>query len=558
MRFLDLTIILGGLALFLNGMALARGGLQGLAGDKLRGLMASVTRNRLLGLLSGIGSTVIIQSSTATTVMLVGFAASGVITLGQALALLLGADIGTSLTVQLLSFRLSSYALLITFIGFAIRFAAKRRRARYLGESVMGFGLLFYGLQLMAQGAAPLTGEESFARAVTLCAEHPHLGILGAALFTVLLQGSAPTIGILLSLAHGGLALSNGHPLTLAAALPIVLGANLGTTVSPLLASLKQEPEGRRVALAHILIKVAGVLVALPLLGVFEQLLVDLEGDLARQIANAHLLFNVGVALLFLPFTQSLARLMVRLYNPAPSAAFGPRYLDPRAIDSPPLAFGLATREFLRMSDIVRDMLLGTLPALERNDLDQIEDVEARFEQVDILNREIRFYLAGLGQERLPAEQARKQLRLITLTSNVHGAGDTVTRNLMAISRKKALSGLQFSEEGMRDLALFHAKVVENFDLSVTAYSSNDEELARRVLRHNEELAQLETNLKQRHIDRIHKGLQETLDTSAFHFDVISQLRRISLLLSELAQEVVTLRTERRRAVGSDAPVEMP
>lgn len=543
MSFLDLSTVLGGLALFLHGLTLARDGLQGLAADRLRGIVTSVTRNRLFGVLSGASVTAILQSSTATTVMLVGFAGSGVLTLGQAVAVLLGADVGTTLTVQLLSFRVSQWGLLVAFVGFAIRFVARRRRVRFLGQSVLGFGLLFVGLKLTADGASPLAGQSAFDAAVLAFHDNPVLGVLASAAMTVLLQGSAASLGLLLSLAHG--AGGAATHLTLGAALPMVLGANLGSTVTPILSSVGQEPEGKRVALAHLTFKALGVAIFLPALPLFEQAVAVSASDLARQIANAHTLFNVFMALLLLPFTRLAARAITWAYRPKPKARFGPRYLDPGAIESPALAFGLATREFLRMCDLVGEMLRDCFKVIAKDDLELAERVEAQDDKVDILNREIRFYLARLGAEHMTPEQADRQLTLINLTADMENAGDTVNRGILSMARKKIQHGLQFSQEGLQDLALFHRMVVENFDLSVAAFSTGDEELARKVLRHRTNLKGVETQLKQKHIARLHQGLQESLDTSSIHLDLFSYLRRVNMLVSDLAEAVMALHARR-------------
>lgn len=548
MTFLDVTVLLGGLAIFLHGLGLAKDGLQKLAGDKLRGIITSMTKNRVVGLLSGAAVTMIIQSSTATTVMLVGFAASGVLTLTQAMSVLLGADIGTTITVQLLSFRLSTYALLIAFVGFAIRFVSKKRRALYFGDSLLGFGMLFYGLKLMADGTSPLTRMSGFASAVEYFGNNPVLAVAAAAVFTVLLQGSAPTIGLLLSLAHTTAEAkgAGGFQFTLTAALPMVLGANVGTTVTPALSAMGQAVGGRRVAIAHVLFKVLGVTIFIPFLGPFAALVREVSSeDLARQIANAHTLFNVIVAFLFLPFEGFAAKLIEKYYQPPSEEQFGPKYLDPTAFDTPPLAFGLATREFLRMCDIVGDMLKDVARVFDKNDLDLLEEIEARDDKVDILNREIRFYLARLGQENMTQEQAERQMSLITLTADIENVGDTINKNLLPMVRKKASLGLQFSAEGSKDISMFHQKVSENFGLAVAAFSTADEELARKVLRHRDGIVQIETELKHKHILRLSQGLQESLDTSSIHLDVLSYLRRVNFLVSHLAEAVVASRRQR-------------
>jgi phosphate:Na+ symporter len=530
--FLDLTQLLGGIAIFIHGLQLAREGLQLLAAEKLRAILFALTDNRVMGLLLGVAVSAILQSSTATTVMLVGFASSSLLSVAQAMSVLLGADIGTTLTVQLIAFRLSHWALLLTFVGFAVRFQARKRRMKYIGEVVMGFGLLFFGMKLMSDGIAPLAQAAAFKNATATFAQTPLLGIAASAAFTFALGGSAPFIGLLISMAHAG-------SLQLDAALPMVLGANIGTTVTPLVSAVTAGPEGKRVAMAHALFKVTGVLLMLPFLEPFSHALQGTSEDPARQIANAHSLFNVLMSFAFLPFTGLAATALARFYKPEEKEKFGPKYLDLRAVETPALAFGNATREFLRMCEIVGDMLKDTIRVLEKNDMDLLARVESRDDQVDILNREIRFYLARLSAELMTEEQAGRQMELIKLTADIENIGDIINRNLEPLSRKKARVGLIFSEEGWKDLQAFHARVCENFDTAVAAFSTGDEELARRALRGREHVVELESDLRERHIQRLHEGLRESLETSSIHLDLLSYWRRINGLVCNLAMAVM-------------------
>ncbi len=528
-----LTVLLGGVAIFLHGLQLARDGLQLLAGDRLRQIIAAVTARKFSGLGVGALVAVILQSSTAVIIMLVGFAGSGILSLPQSMAVLLGADIGTTVTVQLLSFRLTHYALLVAFMGFAFRFVSKKRRVRSLGDTILGFGLLFYGLKLLTDGTQPLIGAPGFAATLQYLSTNPLLCLALAAGLTTLLQGSLAMIAMLISLAHAG-------AIGLDVAIPMVLGANIGTTVTPALSAVGQTPNAKRVAVAHILFKIAGVLLALPLLHPFTELVVNTSGDVGRQIANAHTFFNVGVTLVFLPFTGIAARTIVRFYRPPETEGrFRPKYLDPRAIDTPPLAFGNATREFLRMAEVVGDMLKDCIRVFEKNDLDLLHEIEARDDKVDILNREIRFYLARLSQESMTPEQAERQTQLITLTGDMENIGDIVDKNLLPMARKKVTSGLSFSNEGLAELRSFHGKVCENFDLALAAFSTGDEELARRTLRNYTQLQELEASLRQTHIARLHKGLPEAVETTGIHFDMLSYLWQINTLSTRLADIVV-------------------
>jgi phosphate:Na+ symporter len=526
---------------FLHGLGLAREGLQIVAGDKLRTILFALSSNRVVGLVSGAVVTTIVQSSTAVTVMLVGFAASSLMTLPQAMAVVLGADIGTTVTVQLIAFRLSAYALLIVALGFALRFFARRRRVRYAGEAILGFGLLFFGVKLMGDATLPLRQAPLFIEMLEHLASAPFAGLAAGAVATVLMQGSAPTIGLLIAMASGG-------SMTLGAALPLVLGANIGTTLTPIVAAAGQPAAGKRVAVAHAVFKLVGVALLLPFLGKFAVLAAATAPDMARQIANAHSLFNVFMAFAFLPFVGLGARLVSRFYQPDEGRErFGPRYLDPRAVESPALAFGNAQREFLRMADLVCDMVKDCLKPFEDGDLDVAADLEARDDQVDILNREIRFYLARLAQEAMTREQADRQMELISLSNDIENVGDLVNRNIVALARKKASHGLAFSREGWSEIRVFHGRVCQNFDLALTAFSAGDEELARKVLREREQLVELEAELKEKHIGRLAQGLRESMETSSMHLDLLAHLRRVSGFIGNMGNAVVR-RHEREEA----------
>ncbi len=530
---MDLIGLLGGLAFFLLGLEETRASLQLLAGDRLRSILFSLTGNRLLGILAGGITSILLQSSTAATVMLVGFADSGLVSLSQANAVLLGADVGTTVVVQLIALRLSTWALVLVAAGFFVRFAAKKRRTRYAGQMILGLGLLFFGMKIMGDAADPISASPHFSEAVRYLSDNPAIAAGISAIVTVLLQGSAPVIGLLISASQTG-------ALSLHAALPMVVGANVGTTFTPVMLALSAEPAGKRVAVSHFLFKIVGAAAIFPFLGPFERLVEATAPGVARQIANSHTLFNVALSILFLPTVEIGARLLERYYRPPErEPKFRPKYLDPSALEAPALACADAQREFLRMADIVADMFKDSLRVLADNDLDLLADVEARDDKVDILNREIRFYLARLALEKMTAEQVQRQMSLITLTADVENVGDIVNKNILALAQKKVSHGLVFSEEGWKELAGFYEKVSENFDLALSAFSTGDEEIAQKVLRHKVKLVEIESELKQRHIERLHRGLRESLETSGIHLDLLGYLRRINGLVAHLADAVL-------------------
>ncbi|HBH00512.1 MAG TPA: Na/Pi cotransporter, partial [Candidatus Rokubacteria bacterium] len=347
-----LLALFGGMALLLYGIQLTGEGLQRAAGARLRGLLTGLARNRVVALGSGATVTAIIQSSSATTVMLIGFVSAGLMTFRQTLGVILGADIGTTFTVQLIAFRLTDWALLLVGVGFTIVFVARRRAGKDVGQALLGFGLIFLGLKLILDGVAPLKTSPLAVQLLASAGESPVLAVLTAAIFSALVHSSAATIGLALALATEGL-------LSLDGAVAIVLGANIGTCATALAASVGTSAEAKRVATAHIAFKLLGAALVFPLIEPFAAVIATTAADPARQVANAHTLFNLGISLVFLPFTPVAARAIESLVpeDQPGDNPFRVRYLDERALDQPSLALGQATREALRMADVVQGML---------------------------------------------------------------------------------------------------------------------------------------------------------------------------------------------------------
>src|SRR5229473_13718 len=373
----DMTLLalFGGLALLLYGMQLIGEGLQRAAGGHLRHLLTRMTRTRLAGVASGALVTAIIQSSSATTLMLIGFVSAGLLTFPQSLGMILGADIGTTVTVQLLAFR------------------------------VQELSLLLVGAVLSASMAS-----------------------------------SAATIGLTLSLGQQGL-------LPLEAAIPVVLGANIGTCATALAASMRSSSDARRVAVAHIAFKVLGVALVFPIVAPLTVLVAQTAGDVARQIANAHTFFNVAISALFLPFAPWAARVIIAMV-PEEERGDNPyrtRYLDDRYLDQPALAIGQATREALRMGDVAQNMLRDAMLVLRTDNQELLEDVERRDDQLDYLDREIKIFISRLGRETMSAGMAQKEIALISFIGNLENIGDIIDKNLMELARKKLYQGRRFS-----------------------------------------------------------------------------------------------------------------
>jgi phosphate:Na+ symporter len=516
--------LFGGLALLLYGMQQSGEGLQRAAGARLRQILTRLTSNRVIATLTGAGVTAVIQSSTATTLMLIGFTQAGVLNLHQAMGIILGADIGATLTVQLLAVRIYDYAPLVVGLGFAILFFVKRRPLlKSLGQALFGFGLLFLGLKLMIDGMEPLKESAFAAEALLVFSGTPLLGIAVGAVVSALVASSAATIGVVIALASHGL-------LGLAGALPLVLGANIGTCVTALTASVGSTTEARRVAVAHISFKLLGVAIVVPFLGPFVALASASAVEPARQIANAHSMFNVGISLLFLPFQGLAGRLIVALVpdRPEEEGRFRTRYLDERFVDQPALAIGQATREALRMADIVQAMLRDAAPVLWSGSQELLEDVSRRDDQVDYLEREIKLYLTRLDPQTMTQELSQREIALLGFIGNLENIGDIIDKNLMDLGRKKFYQGRRFSEPGEAELVEFHAAVSKNLERAIVAFATGDRTLGHEVLEQRAVIRQQERDLRQSHLDRLRAGLAESLETSEIHLDVLTNVKRIN------------------------------
>ncbi|MFQ5585824.1 MAG: Na/Pi cotransporter family protein [Thermodesulfobacteriota bacterium] len=533
MTSLTIFSFFGGILLLLYGMRLIGEGLQKAAGARLRGFLLTATSNRLRGVGVGAAITALLQSSSATTVMLVGFVGSGLLGLKETMGVILGADIGTTITVQIIAFRIYDYSIAIAGFGILLTLLGRRGAARDTGYAILGFGFVLLAIKILIDTFEPVTADPFFKDLLLGFSKDPLAGTIISAVLTALLHSSAATLGIAISAAYGGL-------LSLDAAAPIVLGANIGTCVSAVVSSIGASIDARRVALAHILFKVVGVLIVLPFLGRFTHLVSLATDDLPRQIAYAHTFFNIGLALLFLPFIGPFTVIVKKLLPERKGVIrFGPKYLDPLVLTTPPLAIGQATREALRLADIVQEMLRRSIDVFMRNDTLILDRIEEKDNDVDLLDREIKLYLTKLSRESLSEEQAKREMEIITFTNNMENIGDVIDKNLMELAKKKIRDNLAFSREGMAEIRELHEKVMENFALGTVTFAGSDVELARRLINHKAKVAEMERDMRQAHINRLHRGLRESIDTSAIHLDILTNLQRINSYIVNIAYPIL-------------------
>ena len=526
--------IVGGTSMLLYGIRLSSDGLQQAAGTRLRHLLSTLTSRRWMGVLVGAVVTAFLQSSAATTVMLVGFVSAGFMSLEQTIGVILGADIGTTVTVQLLAFNITQYALLLIAVGVPLMLATRRKQYNYPGQILLGFGLIFLAIKIIGDSTVPLKHEPLVQQMLVGLSSNPELALILALILTVLIQSSAGTIGLAITFATQGL-------LPLSLALPIIFGANVGTSATALFSSIGAPREAQRVALAHALFKVVGVLVFFPLIEPMAALVQQTAPDVARQIANAHTLFNVALTIIVFPLARPFAWLIRQIMPDVPNRerAFAPQYLDERVLDTPALAIGQATREALRMADIVHSMILDSALVLAKNDETLLETVTRRDDQVDVLEVAIRNFLTKLSEHNLSPELSRQEIGLIYMTSDLEHIGDIISKSLMSIAAKKAEGKMTFSQNGQKELNDLFNKVNENFTLAVAAFTAQNDELAQKVLRHKTRINQIERELRLAHIARLHAGLPESIETSSIHLDTLNDLKRINSHATNIAYVVL-------------------
>lgn len=534
------TLFLGALCFFFFGLRLVEEGLRSALGDKLRTHIERLTRQPLQALFVGIVMTMLFQSSSATVLLLIGLASIGIVTVRQATPVVLGADIGTALIVLLLAsavhFDIRAVSLTVLIFAFVATFVLRKDRPKAYAKVFLGFGFVFYGLGMMSTANEPLGQSRLVQDVMEAILSNPWIAFIFATVLTGVVQKTAAVLGIVIAFAASGLLTAEG-------AVPFILGVNLGGTVLPFVGSLRARSDGRRIAYVHVGIKVVGVFVVMFFTGAVGRLAELWISAPSFQVAAIHIGFNVALAAVLLPFTSWIARLAKRWVPVAKEdRKFHQKYLDHAALESPGLAFANVFREILRMAEIAQEMFNQVLIPFEEAGRETMERLEEMDDQVDHLDREIKFYLAKVDHAQLGEEQARRQMELLTLTHDLEQIGDVINKEMMELADKKRRKNVSFSEEGWHEIGAFHRMVMENFRLAITALASGDIGLGKKVLRHKKHLGGVEQDYGQKHLLRLHQGLRESFDTSSIHLDLLSNLRRINSVICRMAYPVIDRR----------------
>ena len=515
--------LVGGVALLLWGLHMVHSGIVRAFGARIRHFLGSVLKSRFHAFTAGVGVTAILQSSTATALMLSSFSASGLVDLVPALAVMLGANVGTTLIVQLLSFDSSAVAPLLLVTGVVAFKRGTQTIVKDLGRVAIGLGLMLLSLHSLLSSLAPVEHAPVVRELFAAITGEPLLTLLIGAVLTWAAHSSVATILLTMSLAYSGF-------VTPTAALALVLGANLGSALNPLMEGMgSTNPAHRRLPVGNLINRLVGCIIFLPLLDPVVQLLQKIDPNPVRLAADFHTLFNVVMALVFL-FPLGMISTMLERLLPDVKAADDPSvplYLDETAIETPTVALACAARETLRMGDIIDSMLQQTMTAILTNDRKLVAQVCEKDNTVDRLHEAIKLYVIKVTHESLDDAEGQRAMEILSLAINLEHIGDIIDKNLMDLASKKIKRQLRFSDEGAAELQEFHHIVRDNLKLAMTIFLSGDVKLARQLLDEKSRIRELEFAAAENHMNRLREGRIESLETSSLHLDILRDLKRI-------------------------------
>lgn len=550
MASLILLHIIGGVCLLLFGLKLVRSGVTRAFGVQLRKVISVATKNRITALLAGIGVTSLLQSSTATTMIISSFAGQGLIATSAALAVVLGADIGTTLVAQLLTFDVSAVSPIILIIGY-IFYTDKEQAAtrRQIGRILIGLGLMLLALATIKTAAVPLKTSEVLPLILAPLDNDPILAVLVGVILTWVFHSSLAIVLLLMSMVHTDIV-----PLHLG--LIMVLGANIGNVIAPLMSSLKDPPQAARIPAGNLVMRLSGAFLVLALFR-FLQPHLDLLGDTpARIVVNFHMAFNIAVALVFLPFLDGVTAIVTKAIPDAPKNAEEdlkrPKYLDDRVLDTPTVALTNAAREVLRIADMTDQMLQYVWQSFQKNDLSLFAKIRQVDDVVDCLYRALKTYLVRITQETMNDGEGKRHFQILTFATNIEHVGDIIDRNLIPLAEKRIRSKVDFSADGKAELDHLFQLVIDSVRLAQTVFISGDVRLARQLVDDKAIIKQAEREASVNHLGRLQKGVPETMATSDLHMDIIRDLRRINSLMTAIAYPMLDDAGELNRSLLKD------
>ena len=539
--------LFGGLALFIYGMNLMSDGLQKAAGEKMKSILSLLTRNVLIGVLAGAATTAVLQSSSATTVMVIGFVTAGLMNLKQAISIIIGANIGTTITAQLVAFQIGDYAWGFVIVGFIMYFFLnKNEKIMDIGQTIFAFGMLFVGLNIMGDAMEPLSQTQMFADLMLKVSDSPALGVIVGAVLTAIIQSSSASIAVLQNLASTAGPDGVTSIVGLAGAIPILFGTNIGTTVTALLASIGGSVNAKRTAIAHTLFNVGGTLLFIwftPYIAEFIQAISPDGNELdviSRQIANAHLSFNVATTIVFIPLIGVLVRIVQKLIpgHVAEKDPMDPIYLDYNVLDRPFAAIHLAKKELARMAQVSSEMVIETKKAFLGNDLNAAEIVLKKELIVNNLRDMITKYLSSiLAAESVTEHQAETISGLFHVVSDVEHIGDHC-KDIAHFAMEKTKSGYEFSETACAEIYQCFEQGTKMVNEAIEALGTGDFELAKDIKREEIRMNKLEANLRDKHMERLNRK-ECSPEFTVIYTDVVHYIEKIGDCCDNIANKVL-------------------
>jgi phosphate:Na+ symporter len=533
---LILLTILSGICLLLWGLrTVKRAFLRGY-GTQLQKIIAVGTKNRFLAFFSGLGVTMLLQSSTATALLTSSFVGRGLMAASMGIAVMLGADIGTALVTQLLSFKMSWLAPLMLSTGIILHLAYDEgSRTRYPARIILGLGFMLTALGIIHEASAPLAQSDTLSLILAPLQQEAVLAVLTAALLAYLFHSSLSAILLFAALASSGV-------LPLELAIMFVIGANLGSAMIAIIALSKDTAEARLIPLANMLMR---LIMAGLVIGFIHQILphiAALEYSTAQKVIFSHIGFNGLVAILFLPFVGVVDKICRKLHPMTARQGekrIMPRHLDRKALSTPSIALSCATRETLHMAELLEAMLKNSFEAISKGTEDFINQVKEEDNILDRIYGETKNYIIHITREELDDKEAARSMHIMTFATNLEHCGDIIDKSLMELARKKIQNRDQFSDEGLAEIKAFYERILESLQLAQSIFLSGDNDLAQQLLDGKKSLKRAETATAHKHFERLRKGLPQTIATSELHMDVIRDYRRINTYISAIAYSIL-------------------
>ena len=546
--FLMITSLFGGLGMFLYGMEMMSDGMKIAAGNRMRSVLEKLTSNRFLAVGVGAFVTMVIQSSSATTVMLVSFVNSGLLSFVQGLGVILGSNIGSTITAQIVAFKVTDYALALIAVGAIMALFSKKDATKNIGFVILGFGLLFYGMKVMSDTMKPLRSNPTF-NSILTSFENPFMGILAGAAFTALIQSSSATTGIVITLASGG-------SITLEAGIPLIFGANVGTCVTALLAGLNASREAKRVAIAHVTFNLLGVGLFCFWIPTFAEFISQTSDNIPRQIANAHTIFNILATVVFIPFTPLVAKLILQYFpdeeidrdisKPAVM------HLDENTLETPAIAITNAQAEIRGVIGLL-ERVVGSvaMPFLSNESLSDVENEEEdfekglqnRIEKITFLNNEISSYLIKINNQDLTDLQSKEVFTLVSVVNNVNSIKNSVGLRLHDLMIKKEMEEDGLSDSLLNEIESFHKKMVKQIKRLGKFFEKYDQTKIDKIVSKGKKYKDLEEKYRIEHIKRSDVGSDET-KSSVIYQELMDMFKEISIFIDLIAERLSELEND--------------